>query len=79
MNRITVRHALDGRVRLRVPAARDARTALRIGQRLKAVEGVRWVRCNTRCAGVVVRYDRAVLSADDIVALMAGLAGGGAA
>jgi len=79
VHQVTVRHTLAGRVRLKVSAARDERAALRMQQRLQAVEGVRWVRTNPRCAGLVVRYDRAVLSADDIVALTAGLAGGGAA
>ena len=79
MDQVTVKHALADRVRLRVPAARDERTALRIGRRLQEVEGVHWVRTNARCAGLVVRFDGAVLSPEDIVAFMAGLPEGGLA
>ncbi|WP_419785964.1 HMA2 domain-containing protein [Pseudodesulfovibrio sp.] len=74
MSRLSVRHAQEGRIRFRVPAARNEQTALRIERRLNEVKGVRWARVNVRCSGVVVRYDRTVLSGNDVMAFMAGLA-----
>ena len=70
MTEMQVVHALPDRIRLKVPAVRNVLTAKRFEKRAGEVEGIHWVRTNARCAGLVVRFDSAVLSGREVVAVL---------
>lgn len=70
MTSFSVKHSLPHRVRFKVPAVRNCETtARRLEKYADEVEGVHWARANTRCAGLVVRYDASRLTERDIVEL----------
>jgi len=55
---VTYLHALDGRIRIRLPRLRDnRRTAARLRQTLRGVEGVTTATANPRTGSVLVEYD----------------------
>jgi copper chaperone CopZ len=63
----TYLHALDGRIRVRLPEIRgDRRTAARLRQTLRTRSGVTAAEVNPLTGSVLVEYDGDCLSADDI-------------
>lgn len=78
MSNIQVTHALPNRVRLKVPAVQNNEAvARRLEKHAKSVEGIHWVRANTLCAGIVVRFDAAMHTEADIVNLLSRHVAGG--
>ncbi|GEM_PF-1485359 len=70
MKSIKVKHILPNRVRFRVPAVRNNElTARRLEKCVDEFEGIHWVRVNTICAGIVVRFDPSMYTESDIVKL----------
>ena len=79
MNDMKILHALPERMHLKVPAVRNVRTARRFEDRGRDIEGIHWVRANSRCAGLVVRFDGSMHSADGIMDLLRQIASEGRA
>lgn len=70
MGNIVVKHTLPHRIRLKVPALKhNGAVARQLEQCATDVDGIHWVRANTFCAGLVVRFDASKYSENDIVEL----------
>ncbi len=68
MSGIRVKHSLPHRVRFRMSSVRHNETAARsLEKRAEGMDGILWVRANTKCAGVVVRFDPRVYSENEII------------
>jgi copper chaperone CopZ len=64
-------HAIDGRVRVRVPAVRgSSATADAVSAQLRALEGVDRVHANQTTGSVVVHYRRGATSSEAILAAL---------
>ena len=77
MSDMLVLHALPDRIRVKVPAVRNVQMAQRLEKKVRDVDGIHWARVNSRCAGLVVRFDRSMYSESDIVGLLKQLTLGG--
>lgn len=71
MHTLRVKHTLPNRIRFSLPAVRNAVLAHRLETSIQKVEGIHWIRINPHCAGVVVRFDAAVLSETEVTRLLA--------
>jgi len=67
---VMILHTLPDRIRVKVPAVRNVQTARRLEKRVEDVDGIHWARANSRCAGLVVRFDSSMHSGSDIVGLL---------
>ncbi len=80
MYTVQVKHTLPDRVRLKIPAVRNNEAAARrLENCANEIEGIHWVRANTTCAGVVVRFDASVHSEADIIEIFTNKVRGGQA
>ncbi len=70
MNAIQVRHVLPERIRLKMPAVSNERTARRLEKVAQDIDGIYWVRANCKCAGLVVRFDGSMFTESDIIDLL---------
>lgn len=77
MRNMTILHTLPERVHLKVPAVKNVQMAQVFESKGKAIDGIHWVRANSKCAGLVVRFDGSMHSTDDIVEMMRQIASGG--
>jgi len=64
---IQVRHAIPERLRLKFPAMRNEEKARRLEKRAEDIEGIHWVRANSKCGGLVVRYDGSMFTESEII------------
>ncbi|SKA71314.1 cation-transporting P-type ATPase C [Paucidesulfovibrio gracilis DSM 16080] len=68
---LQIQHSLPERVRIRAPFVRNnAAAAHALEQYAKDIEGIQWIRANTKCATIVVRFNQSMLSAMDVLHLL---------
>jgi len=67
MQNVRVRHSLPHRVRIKMPAVRNVKTANSLEKFAEDIEGIHWARANRLCAGLVVRFDGSVYTEKEIV------------
>lgn len=70
MTDIQIIHELPDRVRLKVPAVRNFRTAQLVEKKAKDIEGIHWARANAKCAGLVIRFDQEVHTCSNIINML---------
>lgn len=58
---------IDGRVRLRHPALRDAATVAEVRPRIEGLSGMRSAAFNVQTGSVLLQYDPAVLSREELI------------
>lgn len=71
MINIQIQHALPDRIRFKVPAVKNEQTARRLEKTAEGVDGIYWARANSKCGGLVIRFDGTVLTEADILELLA--------
>jgi manganese/zinc-transporting P-type ATPase C len=72
-NQIKVQHAVNGRIRFKIPAIRFNRTACRQHEALfRDMKGIRGVGANPKSASLVVRYDPRTLSRREVIERIGG-------
>ncbi|NDV28547.1 HMA2 domain-containing protein [Desulfovibrio sp. JC010] len=67
MEKVRVKHSLPHRVRIKLPAVRNAKTASSLEKYAEDIEGIHWARANRLCAGLVVRFDGSVYTEKEVV------------
>lgn len=64
-------HALDGRLRIKIPAMKGApRQALAVEQALHSLQGITMVTANVVTGNVLVLFDSQALCHDDIITML---------
>lgn len=64
----TVRHSIQGRLRIKITAAAGSITPLsKIEHEIRNLKGIFFTRCNTACRSIVITYDKTVLNAESIL------------
>lgn len=65
----SIRHEIKGRIRFKIISKNLPETEVPVPATLESTRGILWVRENSKCSSVVVRYDPKRLGRDEIVEL----------
>ncbi|MBL0717342.1 MAG: cation-translocating P-type ATPase [Desulfosarcina sp.] len=74
---IKIKHSIAERIRFKVyPIRCDLKASSILENHFKNIEGIKWVKANSKSASLIIRYNKSIITKNDILKIVTDLYGG---